>query len=140
MEKVKLIQGNPERAEEIINILTNLGGINQYCVCCDDRNKYYFINCFGHIDYISISKAKSLMCEGVAEIYELPQQKHQFKPFDKVLVRDMETGKWKCDFFSHKEKGYYFCVSTYWNYCIPYEGNEYLLGTTDNPKPLYNTP
>ena len=24
--------------------------------------------------------------------------------------------------------GHYYCVYANWNYCIPYEGNEYLLG------------
>lgn len=26
----------------------------------------------------------------------------------------------------------YYCVCASWNYCIPYEGNEHLLGTTEN--------
>ena len=28
----------------------------------------------------------------------------------------------------------YYCVYANWNYCIPYEGNEHLLGTTENVK------
>lgn len=27
----------------------------------------------------------------------------------------------------------YYCISDVWNQCIPYEGNEHLLGTTDTP-------
>ncbi len=65
--------------------------------------------------------------------------KVEFKPFDKVLVRNTDTEEWFPGFF---EK---FDIT--WNYpyhimnrrsmtdfafkqCIPYEGNEHLLGTT----------
>lgn len=65
------------------------------------------------------------------------KQEHQFKPFDKVLVRDVDGEEWKADFFSHYYTDYrynYKCVSGAYIQCIPYEGNEYLLGTTNKPK------
>lgn len=69
---------------------------------------------------------------------DLPK-KCEFKPFDKVLVRNTDTEEWFPGFF---EK-----MDSTWNYpyhimnrrsmtdfafkqCIPYEGNEHLLGTT----------
>lgn len=62
------------------------------------------------------------------------ESKHQFKPFDKVLVRDIDENEWECNFFSHiDEEGYYVCVGSWWLQCIPYEGNEHLLGTTNKP-------
>lgn len=62
------------------------------------------------------------------------EAKHQFKPFDKVLVRDLDTHEWVCNFFSHiDEEGYYVCVGSWWLQCIPYEGNEHLVGTTNKP-------
>lgn len=55
------------------------------------------------------------------------------KPFDKVLVRDSKSSEWRANLFSHKNVNEpYYCVYTSWNYCIPYEGNEHLLGTTKN--------
>ncbi len=59
--------------------------------------------------------------------------KVEFKPFDKVLVRDLESATWRVNLFSHigKDKEYH-CVWASWVYCIPYEGNEHLLGTTKN--------
>ena len=55
------------------------------------------------------------------------------KPFDKVLVRDSKASKWRANLFSHKNIDEpYYCVYASWNYCIPYEGNERLLGTTKN--------
>ena len=53
------------------------------------------------------------------------------KPFDKVLIRDSKSSKWRANLFSHKNVNEpYYCVYASWNYCIPYEGNEHLLGTT----------
>lgn len=57
--------------------------------------------------------------------------KVEMKPFDKVLVRDSESDKWRANFFGYIDKDkYYHCVYANWVYCIPYEGNEHLLGTT----------
>lgn len=61
----------------------------------------------------------------------------QFKPFDKVLVRDLDSERWRCDFFEKQEEnaGFYVrCFRGVWDQCIPYEGNEHLLGTTNNPE------
>lgn len=58
---------------------------------------------------------------------------HRFKPFDKVLVRDNENMEWKCNLFSHYKRGGnypYACIDSSYRDCIPYEGNEHLLGTT----------
>ena len=60
---------------------------------------------------------------------------HKLEPFEKVLVRDQKTDKWTVDLygFEEKEDGYnYQCVGGICVYCIPYEGNEHLLGTTND--------
>lgn len=58
------------------------------------------------------------------------KQEPELKPFDKVLVRDGDDDEWVCDFFSHiDERDLYYCVGTWFKQCIPYEGNEHLLGT-----------
>ena len=58
------------------------------------------------------------------------KSKVELKPFDKVLVRDSKSDYWRATLFSHIDKnGCYYCVWDSWNYCIPYEGNESLLGT-----------
>lgn len=57
-----------------------------------------------------------------------------FKPFDKVLVRDDDGQEWKINFFSHYDEKVcykYRCLKAFYKQCIPYEGNEHLLGTTD---------
>lgn len=56
------------------------------------------------------------------------------KPFDRVLVRDEKDGFWEPAFFFRNQSanGYnYQTIGGEWRvYCIPYEGNEHLLGTT----------
>lgn len=59
------------------------------------------------------------------------------KPFDKVLVRDGDGESWVNAFFGFYDtvttKKYPFVASAVsWGQCIPYEGNEHLLGTTDD--------
>lgn len=64
--------------------------------------------------------------------------KRVFHPFDKVLVRTLEYLPWKVALFHEFIPN---CVHPYittefnsYGCCIPYEGNEHLLGTTNNPK------
>ena len=70
--------------------------------------------------------------------YELVPNKFDIttlKPFDKVLVRDNEEQKWTVDMFGFYDKNLIYpfnCVGHYVNQCIPYKGNEHLLGTNDD--------
>lgn len=62
---------------------------------------------------------------------------HKFEPFEKVLVRDQKTDKWTPDLYGSKGKVgryNYMCIGGLCVYCIPYEGNEHLLGTTNDPE------
>ena len=59
------------------------------------------------------------------------KQKVELKPFDKVLVRDDKEDQWSANIFSYQVRDMFYCLGEgYWRYCIPYEGNEHLLGTT----------
>lgn len=72
------------------------------------------------------------------ESVKVVEPKCSFKPFDKVLVRCNEDRVWRCELFSHyntfNKQFPYVCLSSVYKYCIPYEGNQHLLGTTNNPK------
>ena len=63
----------------------------------------------------------------------------QFKPFDKVLVRDLDEDEWEPDFFLRYEptsENFYAMISgAPWTQCIPYnDSTKHLLGTTDDWK------
>ena len=55
---------------------------------------------------------------------------NNFKPFQKVLVRQDDDCPWRCDLYSHKEKAWFFTTASCYLQCIPFEGNEKLVGTT----------
>lgn len=66
------------------------------------------------------------------------------KPFEsKVLVRNCNSDYWKPAIFGFtgEDKNVPFCVEggNFFNKCIPYEGNEYLLGTTEDCDEYYKT-
>ena len=62
-------------------------------------------------------------------------------PFDRVLVRNYKTTKWRCDHFSHFDGGNYNpCIASCCSYtfCIPYnDDTKHLLGTTDEAPEYY---
>ena len=67
------------------------------------------------------------------------------KPLQPVLVRNTNGQAWTVDLFSHKIDTNkrlqisFVCVGHCPNQCIPYEGNEHLLGTTNDCDEFYKT-
>ena len=64
---------------------------------------------------------------------------HTLKTFDKVLVRNNVNEKWLPSIFlcyeDKVDKDFsYICLNGRYCYCIPYERNEYLLGTNKDYK------
>lgn len=69
----------------------------------------------------------------------VPKFKSKFKPFDKVLVRNNPFDLWYADIYLGYFKGRSFpyrCATSYYKTCIPYEGNEHLVGKTVNIKKI----
>lgn len=67
-------------------------------------------------------------------------KKFEFNPFDRVLVRDNDNERWQAAFYDQYLNGaspHRVIGEGYFAQCIPYAGNEHLLGTTDKyvPKP-----
>lgn len=62
------------------------------------------------------------------------------KPFEsRVLVRDANCYEWEADIFGRYSNGYIALGGGKWEQCIPYEGNEHLLGTTNDCDDFYKT-
>ena len=61
--------------------------------------------------------------------------KHQFKPFDQVLVRDSDDANWYPAFYKYYDSTDIYphhCDNTKWRYCIPYNENTvHLIGTNE---------
>lgn len=63
------------------------------------------------------------------------------KAFDRVLVRNFKTIKWRCEHFSYFDGGNYNpCIASFCSYafCIPYnDDTRHLVGTTDEAPEYY---
>jgi hypothetical protein len=94
--------------------------------------KRYFEERYGTL--ISATDFLALTPEDVKDAPKEPEP----KPFDRVLVRNSSIEEWHIDLFERYcgEKAPYAntCMSSSWKHCIPHEGNEHLLGTTEEPK------
>lgn len=53
------------------------------------------------------------------------------KPFDPVLVRDLNHGKWNPSYFGYRDaEKAFICVGVVWMQCIPYNNDtKHLVGT-----------
>lgn len=99
------------------------------------------IQSFDDLSMATEEEKNKLLSALIRAGYKYDQEQHklvkqEFKPFEKVLVRNSDFEPWKIDFYSTyiENKSYhYICASNDYKICIPYEGNEYLLGTTDSP-------
>ena len=62
-------------------------------------------------------------------------------PFDRVLVRNYKTTKWRCEHFSYFDgDNYNPCIASCCSYtfCIPYnDDTKHLVGTTDEAPEYY---
>lgn len=65
----------------------------------------------------------------------------KLQPFDKVLVRNYESCKWKVDFYSFKYEECelpYACIGGLFKYCIPYnDDTKHLVGTKEETPEYY---
>lgn len=64
------------------------------------------------------------------------------KPFDKVVVSNIQNNTWHIEYFSHIEercKPYpFYCLADNFAYCIPYnDETKHLVGTTDEAPDFY---
>ena len=64
------------------------------------------------------------------------------KPFDEVVVRNIESNTWRIEYFSHineRRKPYqFYCSGDNFAYCIPYnDDTKHLVGTKDEAPEYY---
>ena len=143
------------KSHEIQNKAFELGYVGLYGVKRPKRTDDPFLYfCDGKIQYgrsmaeFVNSNFQEMTANCILEIDVLGKQP-KLVPFQKVLVRESDIDIWRCEFFSHIEEDTntiittsgtrteserkYACILSDYEQCIPYEGNERLLGTDDNP-------
>ena len=87
-----------------------------------------------HEELREATEGEAITFQEAYTIWEKSKEQPVFKPFDKVLCRDDIGKEWNIDLFestvTHNSKYNYKCMANIWKFCIPYAGNENLLGTT----------
>jgi hypothetical protein len=111
----------------------------------DKNNRVWFVVQVSekHFDISSVPNAEGYFVPiDDQDNYELVPNKFDIttlKPFEsKVLVRNVDGDLWKPAIYGFStSKGCYVVGGVYWSQRIPYEGNEHLLGKTDDCDEYY---
>lgn len=110
-------------------------------VCGEDKSKYVRLATEEEKKSFAerIANTENLKKAGIIKQYLseyeyllTKEKKCDFKPFDQVLVRASNLGNWNLHLFARvREEEYkYECLGGLrYKECIPYQGNEHLLGT-----------
>lgn len=140
---------NPKTGEFLaFNTFMENGGFASYWSLINESDGYHlykegvsyekkYVNDFTIASDVQINNVRNLL--GKRHKYWNNKKKQLvYLPlaFEKVLVRDYVTEKWKASVFSDYEEDSakpYVTVGYRYFFCIPYNGNEELLGTTIKP-------
>lgn len=101
-------------------------------------NKLSYLSVVDYADNYRLATEQELIDAGIKE----KPFTNDFKPFDKVLVRDEDEDCWKINLYSHKPQNSksYYCLRYSWSQCIPYnDETKHLLGNTDDCPQKYKT-
>lgn len=134
----------------IISSCEESGFVNVHCSLghCSDENMFVIdAKKWTHLDHVRRANNKEVerLMKAISnngydwnkETLTIEKKKHIFKPYERVLVRDKDNQNWMADFFGYECSSadyQYSCIGSTWSQCIPYEGNESLLGTTGSPE------
>lgn len=108
--------------------------VNEYLMSCGFGEGWYSSTEEEKQQLFSALAKKNMAWDAEKKQFVDLKPKIEFKPFDKVVVRDTEYSTWCADLFSHIDEDYrYACVGATWSFCIPYnEETAKLIGTTNN--------
>ena len=126
-DKIKLVHGDGTTEKQIVSLIYNENAREDILVVHNQKGDVQTPFGWQH-------------CYDL--VIEVPDNEPQFKPFDKVLMRSPSSGYvcWYPHFYCRyiqnagDKKPYVSLEGFGYEECIPYEGNEHLLGTTDKPK------
>jgi hypothetical protein len=128
------IKSIKNKGNEIIKVLIEKGGINTNKLCGSSNAQIYYINSENVISLCCTNAEYNLIKQFGTELFLSEQEEYSFIPFEQVLVRDNYNELWTCDKFSfikEDSRRKFICIGGNYTFCIPFKGNEYLLGTNE---------
>ena len=163
IDLTKILEGCPKGTELYSTIYgkVRFEGISNYA---ESPIEIKFLNKFTNPSLISAYFAKDGRCsssyDGECTLFPAKDQRdwakferfwdkpkvekfnpNTLKPYDKVLVKDCNSGNWGCDLFSHigyKDTYPFYCVGNHYRWCIPYnDDTKHLIGTSELPSKYY---
>lgn len=125
-DKVKLVHGDGTTEKQIVSLIYNENAREDILVVHNQKGDVQTPLGWQHCYDL------------VLEVPDNEPQKQQFKPFDKVLVTQDSWHYWIPSLYRNETPdGKHICIDNLeYDKCIPYEGNEHLVGTTDKPNEL----
>lgn len=121
------------KAGDSVKIVTGIfEGTNGTYIYQDVKNGNAIVDILGH-GHHSIPINDIILFDNIERVKE--SRKYKFRPFDKVLVKDNKhESEWRTAIFSHYTYDGFIANGLMWDLCIPYEGNEHLIGTNNSNK------
>ena len=123
---------NKARTDVLYNVFKDRIYFDTYATKLRERNIHLATNSEKQQLFDALAKEGKAWDVEKKKIVGLPPKFDELKPFDKVLVRDDKEDLWFANIFSYRHRDMYYCLGECYRYCIPYEGNEKLLGTMDD--------
>ena len=127
---------------EVNFVIVNMG--DEYPIKVESEYAIYSFTSQGKLNNISQGECVLFPSKEQRDWSKFKPNKPKFdpktlQPFDKVLVRYHDTGRWKCAFYSHESTIYkYTTANSGYMYCIPYnDETKHLLGTSDEAPEFY---
>ena len=146
LKETKIYLSNVEDRVKFQKKVFNLGV--EWCESgksvANTEHMFYYIDSDLRLSHTDIFDKLSFIGDNRKQIFldevlaiEEPKEVCEFNTFDKVLVRDTNTGLWGAKLFSHynyKDDSFPYVTTNNSSYsqCIKYEGNEHLLMTSDS--------
>lgn len=123
---------------EPIHILVRLGEVNYEKVSLAEDGRLY-CGCNGEC---TLFPSKDQRDWSKFKIKKPKFDPKTLQPFDKVLVRNFNSEKWKVQLFSYiiedEERYPYFCINNPYQCCIPYnDDTKHLVGTSNKAPEFY---
>ena len=144
--KTKIIPFDLDMAEKIFSgeiegKIKTRNGSDIRIICLDRKSIFPIVALKGIpediIEYNAGGRFHKVGECGLDLVLEVPDDEPKFKPFDRVLVRDNDMQAWQIALFSNIEgRNFSYITNNGYAYeqCIPYVGNEDLVGTINKPK------